>query len=101
MYMYSLPGSVKRTLKEGNHRELLVVQQEIHSIVQKENQIAFSVIMLVYIWLCWFILRKYPLEAYLRFLPAMLSTYFVVSVWNDWHDIQQSAEEVWVLLARL
>lgn len=101
MYMYSLPGSVKRTLKEGNHRELLVVQQEIHSIVQKENQIAFSVIMLVYIWLCWFILRKYPLEAYLRFLPAMLSTYFVVSVWNDWHDIQQSAEDVWVLLARL
>lgn len=102
-YRFSTPTeNFERVLTEGeDRRKLSRVEDEIHSMVRYEDTIVFSFFMLLYVWLCWFILRKYPWEAPIRFLPFVASVPFIFSIWHAWSNLLESAEDVMMYLSRL
>lgn len=102
-YRFSTPSeSFEKVPKEAeDRRKLSRVENEIHTMVNYEDSIVYSFFMLLYVWLCWFILRKYPWEPYLRFLPFVASVPFIFSIWHTWLNLLESAEDVMMYLSRL
>lgn len=103
LYRISTPtGNFEKAISEQDDRhELSRIEREIHTMVKYEDQIVLSGIMLLYIWLCWLVLRKYPWERNIRLLPLVFTVYFLFSIWQKWSDLRESAEDVLRYLTRL
>ena len=88
-------------MDEENQFTLTQLKQEIHSLAGKESRLVFSFIILVYIMLCWLILRKHSLENALHTLAFVACSYYLLSIWQTWLEIIQTTEAVTNYLAKL
>ena len=102
---YSFVTSVKNLdrvqMDEENQFTLTQLKQEIHSLAGKESRLVFSFMILLFIMLCWLILRKHSLENALHTLAFVACSYYLLSIWQTWLEIRQTTEAVTYYIAKL
>ncbi|WP_103106916.1 hypothetical protein [Brevibacillus reuszeri] len=102
---YSFVTSEKKLdrvqMDEENQFTLTHLKQEIHSLAGKESRLVFSFMILLYIMLCWLILRKHSLENALHALAFVACSYYLLSIWQTWLEIRQTTENVTYYIAKL
>lgn len=102
---YSFVTSEKKLdrvqMDEENQFTLTHLKQEIHSLAGKESRLVFSFMILLFIMLCWLILRKHSLENALHALALVACSYYLLSIWQTWLEIRQTTEAVTYYIAKL
>ncbi|MED1951116.1 hypothetical protein [Brevibacillus centrosporus] len=103
LYTFVTPTEqLERMLDDQDEQHVFSrIEREIRSMANEEDEIVFSVIMLSYVWLCWFVLRKYLENPSILLLPVLASFHFGMSIWHDWQSLQERAEDVARLISRL
>lgn len=91
----------RQRLDENNQFTLTRLKQEVHTLAGKESRLAFSFILLLYIMLCWLILHKHIAGSALSALAFVACSYYLLSIWQIWMDIQQIREVIAHSLAKL
>ncbi|WP_312112517.1 hypothetical protein [Brevibacillus reuszeri] len=92
---------VRLKMKKENRTILTRMQQEIHFLASKESRLVFSLISLLYIMLCWLILRKHSLGNLLHVLAFTVCSYYSFSICQKWVDIRQATEIISLYLNKL
>ncbi|WP_289137587.1 hypothetical protein [uncultured Brevibacillus sp.] len=88
-------------MDEENQFTLTHLKQEIHSLAGKESRLVFSFMILLFIMLCWLILRKHSLENALHALAFVACSYYLLSIWQTWLEIRQTTDAVTYYIAKL